>query len=106
MKATAKRIIKQLFYDKRSMAVMVLGPILLLTLMYLLLGKTDYKPTVALDKSNAQLLMGSVLETNFENNLAQNSKIEFSIMPDNIDLKTYVEDKKSRCCHNVQGARY
>lgn len=42
-----KRIIRQIFNDKRSLALILLVPILLFTLIYLLLGKSDYKAQIA-----------------------------------------------------------
>ena len=43
------RIIKQVLNDKRSLALIVIAPVFLLTLLYLLLGESSYIPLVALD---------------------------------------------------------
>lgn len=45
----AKRIIKQITHDRRSLAMMLVVPLFLLTLLYLLLGKSSYVPAVMLD---------------------------------------------------------
>jgi ABC-2 type transport system permease protein len=45
----AKRIIRQIFHDKRSLAMMIIMPLILISLLYLVLGKSDYVPKVALD---------------------------------------------------------
>jgi ABC-2 type transport system permease protein len=41
-----KRIIKQIFNDKRSLALIFFVPIMLFTFIYLLLGNTDYKAKI------------------------------------------------------------
>ncbi len=43
------RIIRQVLNDKRSLAMIVVAPVFLLTLLYLLLGKNAYTPVVAVD---------------------------------------------------------
>ena len=43
------RIIKQVLNDKRSLAMIVVAPVFLLTLLFLLLGKNAYTPVVAID---------------------------------------------------------
>ena len=42
-----RRIILQIFNDKRSLALILIVPVFLITLIYLLLGKSDYKANVA-----------------------------------------------------------
>lgn len=42
------RIIKQMFNDKRSLALILFAPLFVLTLMFFLLGKSDYIPSVTL----------------------------------------------------------
>ena len=54
-----KRIIKQILHDKRSLALILFVPLLLLTLLYLLLGKSTYVPVVAVE--NLPVPMVSVL---------------------------------------------
>ncbi len=46
----AKRVISQTINDKRSVMMILVAPILILTLVYLLLGDSDYVPTVGIDK--------------------------------------------------------
>lgn len=43
------RIIKQILHDKRSLAMIAIVPLFLLTLLYLLLTKSSYVPLVAID---------------------------------------------------------
>jgi ABC-2 type transport system permease protein len=49
MRTIAVRIIRQVINDKRSLALMVVAPVFLLTLLYLLLGESAYTPVVATD---------------------------------------------------------
>lgn len=49
MTSIAIRIIRQVWNDKRSLFLIVVVPVFLLTLLYLLLGKTVYTPVVATD---------------------------------------------------------
>ena len=42
-----RRIIIQIFNDKRSLALILIVPVFLFTLIYLLLGKSDYKANIA-----------------------------------------------------------
>lgn len=46
----AKRVIRQTINDKRSVLMILVAPLLILTLVYLLLGDTSYKPKVGIDK--------------------------------------------------------
>jgi len=47
----AKRVIKQIRGDKRTVAMILVAPLLILTLLSLLLGNTSYVPTIAVDKT-------------------------------------------------------
>ena len=48
MKGIAIRVIRQLRGDKRTIAMILFAPIFMFTLIFFLLGDTDYVPTVAL----------------------------------------------------------
>lgn len=47
MKALLLRILKQLKNDPRTLALMLVAPFLIMSLIYLLLGDSDYRPIVA-----------------------------------------------------------
>lgn len=47
MKALLLRILKQLRNDPRTLALMLVAPFLIMSLIYLLLGDSDYRPVVA-----------------------------------------------------------
>lgn len=91
MLAVAKRILKQILHDRRSVAIIVIAPIMMLTLIFFLLGKSSYKPTVALDKASFSSAVGDVLESG----LKDNSDIVFSLLPDGADPGQFVEDQKA-----------
>jgi len=68
----ARRIIKQIMRDKRSVGMMVVVPLFLLTLFYLLLSKSGYIPTVMTDGLTEPFLSAlkeskaiKVVETNY-----------------------------------------
>ncbi|MBU9674949.1 ABC transporter permease [Planococcus sp. CP5-4] len=46
----AKRVIRQTINDKRSVMLILVAPLLILTLVYFLLGDSDYVATVAIDR--------------------------------------------------------
>ena len=48
----AKRVILQMKGDKRSVALILFAPLLVITFVYFLLGNSGYIPTIAIDKSN------------------------------------------------------
>ncbi|OEF97484.1 ABC transporter permease [Desulfuribacillus alkaliarsenatis] len=69
--AIVKRIIKQFARDKRTLALMLVAPLLILTLMYLVFAYDEYKPTIitynlppsiteALEQRGAIILVDSV----------------------------------------------
>lgn len=47
----AHRVIRQVRGDKRTVAMILFAPLLILTLLYFLLGNSDYKPTIAVDQT-------------------------------------------------------
>lgn len=62
MKAIALRIIKQIRNDKRSLALLIAAPLFVLTLIYFLLGDSDYTPTIAIDRANTADILVEALE--------------------------------------------
>lgn len=86
----AKRIIRQIFQDKRSFIILIFVPILYMTLLFFLLGESFYTPTVAMDKSS---FPPSAYDT-LNNSLENNSDIVYSLLPENTDITQFLEDKK------------
>ena len=62
MKALTKRVIRQIKGDKRTIAMIILAPMLILSLVYLLLGDIDYTPAIALDKSALPPMLVNALD--------------------------------------------
>jgi ABC-2 type transport system permease protein len=62
MLSLAKRVIRQIVGDKRTVALVVIAPLLILTLLLLLLGSSDYIPTVAVKESELPSFMVSALK--------------------------------------------
>lgn len=50
------RIIKQLFRDKRTLALMFLAPVLILTMMWLIFDSDEYQPKVGIIAENEKML--------------------------------------------------
>lgn len=62
MKGLIIRIIKQLLNDRRSIALLLLAPILIMTLMYLLLGDSSYQPKIAVNDGFPQSILSALEE--------------------------------------------
>ncbi len=90
MLSIAKRIIKQILHDKRSLGLILIVPILLLTLLFLLLGKNSYVPTVAIDKSQQNPIM-IIMVSEFE----KLNTINLIDMDTSFSDKQFVTDKKA-----------
>ncbi|GGJ91502.1 transport permease protein [Lentibacillus kapialis] len=60
IQAIVKRIIRQFLRDKRSIALMMIAPLLVMTLLWLVLDMDDYVPTIAV--TNAPQPMQEALE--------------------------------------------
>ena len=86
MKSLTKRVIRQIGGDKRTIAMIIFAPILILTLISLLLGSTDYKPTIAIQGSNLPLPL--ILELK-----AQDANI-IDLTLGEPDAKQYLMDNK------------
>lgn len=59
MRSLIIRIVKQMHNDKRSLAIMLIAPILIMSLLFLLLGESSYEPIIGVDGS----FKGEVLES-------------------------------------------
>ncbi|MFN7253381.1 MAG: ABC transporter permease [Anaerobacillus sp.] len=76
----AKRVIRQTINDKRSVMMILVAPLLILTLVYFLLGDSDYVPTVGIDKNTMPDALVTALEEqdlnvlSITNNDAQHAK--------------------------------
>lgn len=82
----AKRVILQMKGDKRSVALILFAPLLVITLVYFLLGDSGYTPTIAIDKSNTPPVIVAVL------NKQEAVIVDIS---SKIDVTQYLKDKKA-----------
>ena len=78
------RIIKQMLNDRRSIALLLLAPILIMTLMYLLLGDSSYEPKIGVNDNFPQSIL-SVLEK---------EDVTMIILPDDEDMNAKLENKE------------
>ena len=85
MKAVTKRIVKQMIHDKRSLALILVAPLILLTLLFLLLGKSSYVPKVATQN------LPSVMQTALE----KQDKINIVVKNNAQSNEEYLKDKKA-----------
>ncbi|MDR2487387.1 MAG: ABC transporter permease [Clostridiales Family XIII bacterium] len=62
MRILAKRVMQQMHGDRRTLALMVFAPLLVLTFIYFLLGDTNYVPTIAVVEEGAPAPILAALE--------------------------------------------
>ena len=86
MISLAKRVIRQIAGDRRTLALMLLAPLLILTLLYLLLSDTSYIPTIAVDKSKLPQTAVTALA-------AEDVKL-LDVVTDGMDIVRYLKDNK------------
>lgn len=60
MKALVIRIVKQLKNDRRSIGMLLIAPILIMTLMYLLLGDSSYTPNIGVDDNFPKAVLSAL----------------------------------------------
>jgi len=111
-----RRIAVQIFNDKRSLAMILIAPLFILTLIYLLLGNSDYKPTVAESGLPAQIVASLEADGLTVNSLPaeeageklKNGKIDAFVYKDGNNLKllfrTYDAVKTGLVQKSVVGA--
>lgn len=81
----AKRVIRQTINDKRSVMMILVAPLLILTLIYFLLGDSNYVPTVGMNKNSIPAPLVTALKAQ-DLNIAEVSKNEAQ------DAKQYLKD--------------
>ncbi|MDG5471381.1 ABC transporter permease [Jeotgalibacillus sp. ET6] len=84
----ARRVIRQTINDKRSLMMILVAPLLILTLVYLLLGDSDYVPTVGMEKSALpEPLVTALEEQDFKIKNLSNEEVE--------ETKSYLKDHEN-----------
>lgn len=86
MISLAKRVILQMLGDRRSVALILFAPLLVMTLIYLLLGNTNYIPTIAIDKN--------VLPEPLVTALEEQEAYIVDVMLSDLDAVQYLKDNK------------
>ncbi|QPC45615.1 ABC transporter permease [Mangrovibacillus cuniculi] len=81
----AKRVFRQTWNDKRSVMMILFAPLLILTLVYFLLGNSDYVPTVGVDPTSIPTKIVDALEE-------QELKMKDLSSEDVENPKTYLEE--------------
>jgi ABC-2 type transport system permease protein len=74
---------KQMHNDKRSLAIILIAPILIMSLLFLLLGESSYVPSIGVDAS----FNGKVLEA------LKEQKVEIIDMKEAADIDAFLKEK-------------
>lgn len=82
----AKRVAIQMIGDKRSMAMILFAPLLVITFIYFLLGDSGYIPTIAIDKLSTPPAIVSALN---------NQDAVIVDISSETDTAQYLKDKKA-----------
>lgn len=64
------RIIRQMLNDKRSLALIFIAPLLIMSLLYLLLGESDYVPKITVDETMPNAVITELSKQKVELTLA------------------------------------
>lgn len=84
----ARRVIRQTINDKRSLMMILIAPLLVLTLIYFLLGNSGYVPTVGIDESAMPAPVVTALQ-------AQDVHVVGLTTDETQHAKQYLKDHKS-----------
>ena len=94
MKGIILRIIHQLKNDHRTLALIIMAPILILTLLYLLLGDSSYIARLTVDNSIPAPLLDKLRQQN----------VEVVLSPENFDDSLLIDEKTDALLHmDAQG---
>jgi ABC-type multidrug transport system, permease component len=74
------RIVRQLLNDKRSMALIFIAPLLILSLLYLLLGESGYVPKITVNKTMPDAVIAELKKQNVELTVSDNKDIDTKIL--------------------------
>jgi ABC-2 type transport system permease protein len=86
MKSLALRVIRQVRNDRRSIALILFAPLLIITLVYFLLGDSGYVPVIAVDAPNTPAALLTALH---------NQDARIVDFPAGTDAKQFLKDKKA-----------
>jgi len=90
------RIVKQMINDKRSLALILIVPVLLLSLLYLLLGDSSYVPKIAVNESFPSTILSELKNQDTEiiilessentEQLVKNNKVDAFLEINNVGI--------------------
>jgi ABC-2 type transport system permease protein len=95
MKSLALRVIRQTRGDKRSIALILFAPLLIITLVYFLLGDSGYVPVLAADTSRLPAAVVSSLK---------GQDVKLVELPAGTDAAQFLKDKKADAVLSVSQA--
>jgi ABC-2 type transport system permease protein len=81
-----RRVIRQLRGDRRSIALIIFAPLLIITLVYVLLGDSGYTPKIALDTQRAPAAVVSALGK---------QDVDIIEITSDTDVTQFLKDKKA-----------
>ena len=113
MKALLLRILKQLKNDPRTLALMLVAPFLIMSLIYLLLGDSDYRPVVATydmpETFTEQLTVSAeviaIADTTFADTYLNADSADAVIWQDGYDLHIRVLENNSKSTTAIQAVQ-
>ena len=113
MKALILRILKQLKNDPRTLALMLVAPFLIMSLIYLLLGDSDYRPVVATydmpETFTEQLTVSAeviaIADTTFADTYLNADSADAVIWQDGYDLHIRVLENNSKSTTAIQAVQ-
>ena len=84
MKALIIRIVKQMQNDPRSIGMLLLAPILVMTLMYFLLGNSTYVPKIGISDSFPEAVLSAL----------EKEDVSILILADGEDIDAKLQSKE------------
>ncbi|MEG2071483.1 MAG: hypothetical protein RR034_08940, partial [Bacteroidales bacterium] len=95
MKAFIIRILQQIRNDKRTLALLLFAPLLVMTLVYFLLGNSDYKGKIGIYNIPAPLTSILKKKTTITE-LTDTNKIDKMLKKDSVDAVLWMEGTNLR----------
>lgn len=92
--ALVKRIIHQMLRDKRALALMMVAPLLILTLLHYLLASNTVNPRIAVTGADASLVKQLKSKDIIVKEYKEHSNWKQLIDDDNLDAILQVQDTK------------
>ncbi|ASK62129.1 ABC transporter permease [Virgibacillus phasianinus] len=101
IRAIIKRIVQQFMRDKRSIALMMIAPLFVMTLLWLVLDMDDYQPTIAVTDVPAQ--MQDSLEEQGATIKEMSAKQAVQALKDK-DVDAYIQLEKNKVSVTMEGS--